>query len=413
MPLAKGHSQKTISHNISEMINAGHPRDQAIAAALNTARKAKGGGLYANIHAKQERIKHGSGERMRKPGSPGAPTAEAFKQSARTAKAGGGENSMVYTDNPGGEWLQNKQKYANEAFSEGRKVSGPITAWTRDIVHVDPQKINFPGAMGEEANSDSPKYGPIMDAMKGKSEYPREFGAILIGVNHRGDPYILEGNHRLAVARDLGISHVRAEVRWYAGGEQSAGFRPEHLGSILATPRTAKADGGPLSIPHAPRPPHLHIGPIHSPVAGRTDHLPMHVPSGSYVIPADIISAMGEGNTMAGFKHMRRIFGGMPYGQGARPYGGPATPYGGPATPYGGPATPYGEAMPHMASGGEHEGAVPIVAAGGEYVLAPEQVREAGEGDLDLGHKVLDEFVKRYRAQTIKTLKNLPGPKKD
>ena len=42
-----------------------------------------------------------------------------------------------------------------------------------------------------------------------------------------------------------------------------------------------------------------HVGPIHSSVAGRTDHLPMHVPSGSYVIPADIISAMGEGIFLA------------------------------------------------------------------------------------------------------------------
>ena len=43
-------------------------------------------GLYANIHAKQERIKAGSGEKMRKPGDKGAPTAKAFKQSAKTAK---------------------------------------------------------------------------------------------------------------------------------------------------------------------------------------------------------------------------------------------------------------------------------------------------------------------------------------
>jgi hypothetical protein len=43
-------------------------------------------GLYANIHAKQRRIKAGSGERMRKPGSKGAPTAKAFKQAAKTAK---------------------------------------------------------------------------------------------------------------------------------------------------------------------------------------------------------------------------------------------------------------------------------------------------------------------------------------
>ena len=46
----------------------------------------KEGGLYANIHAKQERIKHGSKEKMRKIGSKGAPTKKAFVKSAKTAK---------------------------------------------------------------------------------------------------------------------------------------------------------------------------------------------------------------------------------------------------------------------------------------------------------------------------------------
>lgn len=43
-------------------------------------------GLYANIHAKRERIRKGSGEKMRKPGSKGAPTAAAFRKSKRTAR---------------------------------------------------------------------------------------------------------------------------------------------------------------------------------------------------------------------------------------------------------------------------------------------------------------------------------------
>jgi|TARA_A100000172_G_scaffold9374_1_gene5073 hypothetical protein len=47
---------------------------------------AKRPGLYANIHAKRKRIAAGSGERMRKPGTKGAPTAKAFKQSKKTAK---------------------------------------------------------------------------------------------------------------------------------------------------------------------------------------------------------------------------------------------------------------------------------------------------------------------------------------
>lgn len=44
-------------------------------------------GLYENIHAKRDRIKEGSGEKMRKPGSPGAPTDKAFADSAKTRKA--------------------------------------------------------------------------------------------------------------------------------------------------------------------------------------------------------------------------------------------------------------------------------------------------------------------------------------
>ncbi len=43
-------------------------------------------GLYANIHAKQERIAHGSGEKMRKPGSEGAPKSESFAAAKKTTK---------------------------------------------------------------------------------------------------------------------------------------------------------------------------------------------------------------------------------------------------------------------------------------------------------------------------------------
>jgi hypothetical protein len=70
-----------------------------------------------------------------------------------------------------------------------------------------------------------------------------------------------------------------------------------------------------------------------------------------------------------------------------------------------------------MADGGEakaeDDGSVPIVAAGGEFVAHPEQVRWIGGGDLDRGHRVLDMFVKKIRADMIRTLKNLPGPRRD
>ena len=140
------------------------------------------------------------------------------------------------------------------------------------------------------------------------------------------------------------------------------------VAAALNTARNSRAEGGEVDAK-------IHVGPIHSNVAGRTDHLPINVPSGAYVIPADIISAMGEGNTMAGFRIANNVFG-------------------------------LQEVTPD-----DHP--VEIVAAGGEYVISPTNVARIGGGDMDNGHSILDSFVKKYREKTVATLKALPGPKKD
>ena len=81
-------------------------------------------GLYANIHAKQERIKSGSGEHMRKPGSKGAPTEKAFKESAKTAKMkkGGptlavGRGEKLPVDKGAGLTAKGRAKYNRETGS--------------------------------------------------------------------------------------------------------------------------------------------------------------------------------------------------------------------------------------------------------------------------------------------------------
>ena len=148
-----------------------------------------------------------------------------------------------------------------------------------------------------------------------------------------------------------------------------AGYpQKQAIAASLEQARQSRAEGGDVNAK-------IHVGPIHSSVAGRTDHLPINVPSGAYVIPADIISAMGEGNTMAGFKIANQVFG----VQQASPQDEP----------------------------------VEIVAAGGEYVISPESVANVGGGDIDAGHANLDDFVKQYRAKTVKTLQSLPGPRRD
>lgn len=64
-------------------------------AAADKGKKFKAGGLYANINAKRERIAEGSGEKMRSVGEPGAPTAKAFRESAKTAKLKEGGPSLA------------------------------------------------------------------------------------------------------------------------------------------------------------------------------------------------------------------------------------------------------------------------------------------------------------------------------
>lgn len=116
--------------------------------------------------------------------------------------------------------------------------------------------------------------------------------------------------------------------------------------AVDAAMRTARARGG-----------KVHRGAIHSSVAGRTDHLPMHVASGSYVIPADIISAMGEGNSMAGFKVAKDIFSAPDMTSG---------------TPYGESGLPYGASAPRKAAGGStgNPNATAAIAGGNANVAA-------------------------------------------
>jgi hypothetical protein len=97
---------------------------QKVGKEFAAADKMKSGGLYENIHKKQERIAAGSGERMRKVGSAGAPTAAAFKQSAKTAKMkdGGvslavGRGEKLPTDQGAGLTAKGRAKYNRETGS--------------------------------------------------------------------------------------------------------------------------------------------------------------------------------------------------------------------------------------------------------------------------------------------------------
>jgi len=154
-----------------------------------------------------------------------------------------------------------------------------------------------------------------------------------------------------------------------------------------------------------------HSGIINMAVGGRTDHIPMNVLEGSYVLPADIVSGLGEGNTLAGSKILDNMFHSSPYATKTPDFR--ASPKFPSAPSMGGTTTN----TPARATGGRSMSSgskpVPIIAAGGEYVVHPETVTQLGKGDMNAGHEYLDNFVKYVRAHTAKTLQNLPGPRKD
>jgi hypothetical protein len=120
-----------------------------------------------------------------------------------------------------------------------------------------------------------------------------------------------------------------------------------------------------------------HSGPIVSAVSGRTDHLNMSVPNNSYIIPADIVSGTGEGNTLAGFEIWKKA---LPEDDGS--------------------------------DDGENPDQVKIVAAGGEYGIKPNQIRAIGGGDYKRGFDIIDNTIVRMRNNIISEMKKLPPPKR-
>lgn len=139
--------------------------------------------------------------------------------------------------------------------------------------------------------------------------------------------------------------------------------------------------------------PKVFHGPLKAAIPGRTDRLPIHVISGSYVLPADCVSTLGENNTEAGFEVVKKMI------EEARSRGGRVGLIG-----------KYGVMGPYHH---KKQALVPAIVAGGEYILTPEEVELFGDGDLDAGHRALDAFVKAQRKKHIKTLQKLPPPAKD
>ena len=155
---------------------------------------------------------------------------------------------------------------------------------------------------------------------------------------------------------------------------------------------------------------------------GRADDLPVNVASGSYVVQAHILSALGDGNSLAGGKMLASFFGtgplGMPVMHGHGGMGGPHNIRMGmtkmPAGSSVGSALTKTKSAP-FAHGGAHPappGHTPIMASSAEFIIPPHIVLRIGKGDLRRGHDVLDELMHILHKRHLRVLQRLPGPVK-
>ncbi len=118
------------------------------------------------------------------------------------------------------------------------------------------------------------------------------------------------------------------------------------------------------------------VGPLMGATGGRADKLPLDVPDHSHVIPADVVAALGQGNSTKGMEVLARMF------------------------------------PPDKAEAIKGR-AVKIMASDGEFIVTPSNVLKKGNGNIEKGHEVLDHFIVHTRKRNIQHLKNLPGPSRD
>jgi hypothetical protein len=152
------------------------------------------------------------------------------------------------TDNPGGDWLKNKQKWAEKLADEHRHrggmaeymIAGAVTAHMgiKKPMYISPKVLlNLPGANQEERHRKpgDVKYDNLAKSVQDNGW--KQQHAVMVRVSHKGRAFIMEGNTRVRIAAANGVRDVLVQFEWVNGGEIAEDdlWSPKRVAALCVT----------------------------------------------------------------------------------------------------------------------------------------------------------------------------------
>ena len=145
-------------------------------------------------------------------------------------------------DNPSDTWAKGKQKSAERVAEESdegtatkKLLSGPQTGFlgtNKNTMFLDTNFVaSIKGANDEIPAAGQSKYDDLMRSVsKSGFDTDQKGNKIMIGVNHKGDAFIMEGNNRTRIALEQGVPAVKVEVKYFNGAEEVDGpYSPDNI----------------------------------------------------------------------------------------------------------------------------------------------------------------------------------------